>query len=690
MAGPVIDGWLRNRCPVDLHPLPPVRVSSPEQVRAATAAAAAAQPGWAATPFRHRVRLLRRAARRMLERRQEVLELLHDETGKTPGEALMTEAIGPLQLLNDWARVARPYLRPRRVRLSTLAFPGKRVTIEVVPRGVIGVIAPWNYPLAYFFRPVYAALLCGDAVIVKPSEHAPRTALWLTAVLNEFLPPGLMHCVPGDGATGEVLIGSGIDAVTFTGSFTTGQKVAALAARQMIPCSAELGGNDAAIVLADCDLPRTVRGIAQWALHNAGQACGAIDRVYVETAVADRFVEALGRICAGLRVGSGDPATSDVGPLVHEGQLAIVETLVAEALAEGAVLVCGGRRSGPGLWYQPTVLDHCRHSMRICREPSFGPVIPVIRVSDAEEAVRLANDSPYGLCGSVWSRDGARAAQLAARLEVGTAFVNNHAFTGGVAAVPWTGVKQTGYGIANSEFALAHYTRPRTLATDRSSGPDLYWFPITATLEELGHRLAEAQLGKLGSALRLPGLMRRRRREAAQGVSETQATPGSGSRPRARSNRPGGRMRFPLLPFERAWGRAAFDTIFFDPHAGERPVPPLGPGEADEFLRDFFAAAPGTTRLGLRFMIWMAGLAPLVYRRRPVSLHRLPVAERVEVMERLARSRGFLARQVTTFLKAVGALSYLKTSRMQAAVQPPADRRPAPDPAPAPEVRAEP
>jgi acyl-CoA reductase-like NAD-dependent aldehyde dehydrogenase len=691
MASPVIDGWLRNRCPVDLHPLPPVRVSSPEEIRTAAAAAARAQPGWAALPFRHRVRLLRRAARRMLARREEALELLHDETGKSPGEALMTEAIGPLQLVNDWARVVGPYLKPRRVRLSRMAFPGKGATIEVVPRGVIGVIAPWNYPLAYFFKPVFAALLCGDAVIIKPSEHAPRTALWFTAILNEFLPPGLLHCVPGDRDAGEALIGSSIDAVTFTGSFASGQKVAALAARHMIPCSAELGGNDAAIVLADCDLPRTVRGIAQWALHNAGQACGAIDRVYVETAVADRFVDGLGRLCSDLRSGSGLPATSDIGPLAHAGQLETVEALVAEALAEGATLVCGGRRSGPGLWYQPTVLDHCRQSMRICREPSFGPVIPVIRVSDAQEAVRLANDSCYGLCGSVWSRDEARAAGLAARLEVGIAFVNNHAFTGGVVAAPWTGVKHTGYGIANSEFALAHYTRPRTLVTDRSSGPDLYWFPITATLEQLGQRLAEVQLGKVWSGLRLPGLVRRRKRETGRGVAEPEAWSASAS-PR-RGPRPGratARVRLPLLAFERAWGRAAFDTIFFDSHAGDRPLPPLAPGEPEDFLADFFAAAPLLTRIGLRCMIWVAGLAPLVYRRRPVPLHRLSPAERVEVMERLARSDAFLARQATTFLKAVGALSYLKTSRMQAAPGPPAGRRPASDSAPASEAKVEP
>ncbi len=624
--------------------------------------ARAAQRSWAGVPFARKLALLKAGAKRMLERRQEALEILHDEVGKSAGEALMTEAIGPLQLLTDAARVVKPYLASRKLPLSPLAFPGKSGRTEIIPRGVVGVIAPWNYPIGYFFKPVFPALLCGNAVVLKPSELSPRGAVWFTEIFSEFLPSGLLASLTGDGSVGQALIASGVDAITFTGSYRTGREVAKACAERMIPCSFELGGKDAAIVLADCALERTVAGVMQWGLHNAGQACGAIDRIYVEDAIADEFVARLARAVQALTAG-------DVGRLVNAAQLRIVEELVEDATRRGARLVCGGTVAG--LRFAPTVLDGCDHSMRICREPTFGPVIPIVRVKDADEAVRLANDSDYGLCGSVWSENRARASELASRLEVGTAYVNNHSFTGGVASSPWTGVKHSGHGIANSEFALAHYTRPRTLVVDRGRGPDVFWFPVNGTLEELGHRLAEAQLGRIGSILRIPFLMSRRKREILSLARGERVSPGEPPAPRPTVAGPSGATEgggaapreareFRLSALERRWCGAALEAIFEDEGAFGR----MSPGEPLSVMEAFIGGVPRVQRVGLRAMICVAGVAPLLLGMGFRTLDRLPPPARLAVLERLAASRVYFLRQIVIALKSVGALSYASTTRV--------------------------
>lgn len=500
---------LENLCPVDLHPLAPEPITRDvaEKVRDARIA----QPAWEALGFEARAAMLERAAKLILERRQEVLALLHDEAGKTPGDVLMGEALGALQFLRDYVEVARPHLEPRRLPFNPIAFPGKRGRVELVPRGVVAVITPWNFPLATFFRPVFAALLCGNTVVLKPSELSPRMGSWFGRVLAEALPPRVLVVVQGGGDVGAELVRSAIDAVTFTGSSATGREVAKLCAERLLPVSLELGGKDAAIVLSDCRFDRTVAGVLYWALTNAGQSCGAIERVFVEDPIADRFVEALSTAVSRLRV-TGDPKTSDVGPLANARQLAVVEAHVEDAIARGAVVRCGGRRTGKGYWFEPTVLDRCTPAMLVMREPTFGPVIPICRVPNAEAAVHATNDCDYGLTASVWSRDLARAEAYAKRLHVGTAYVNNHSFTGAMPAAPWTGVKRTGTGVASGVFALNHYTRPRSVVLDRSAGADPWWFPMDAALEELGTRLSDASLGDGLAALKVPLLLWRRRR----------------------------------------------------------------------------------------------------------------------------------------------------------------------------------
>ncbi len=495
-------------CPIDLHALPAVPRATDEQIRSAVANARKAQASWKDVPFAERARIMTRAAKSMLERRAEAMALSREEVGKLEVEAMFDEGIGHLDMLKQWIGVVKPAVARRRIRLNPVSFAGKRAFIDQVPRGVIGVIAPWNFPIAGLYRAVYPALLAGNGCVVKPSEYSPRTTQWFVDALAAELPEGLIAYVHGDGAVGSALIDAGIDACAFTGSPKTGRLVRLQCAERGIPSSVEMGGKDAAIVLADCDRVRTVAGITHWALANVGQACGAIEVLLVEEHVADDIVGRFANAWQRLRVGPAPYA--DISPLGNRRQLEIVKDQVGEAISKGAKLVCGGAATGDGLFFQPTILDHCTEDMAIVRDETFGPVLAVIRVDGAADAVRRVNRARYGLGTSIWTRNLDRGEQLAAQLDVGITTINNHAFTGAVASLPWSGTRETGHGVANSVHALATFLRPKALIIDGSSGPDPFWMPFDRTLFEMGDILCDAQLMKLGRAWRLPLIIRER------------------------------------------------------------------------------------------------------------------------------------------------------------------------------------
>jgi len=505
----VSDGLIQRLRPSDLAALPPVPVSTLEQVEVAVVRARIAHEEWRAKPFDDRVRVLRRLARGMLERRAELLALLHDEIGKNEVEGLFSEAIGPLDALEAWVRIVRGARRTR-VRLNPLGFPWKKAWHELVPRGVVGILAAWNYPFGGLFRSLWPALLTGNGVVLKPSEYSPLSGAWFAEQLAAGLPPGLVGVVQGDGTVGRALVEAGIDACAFTGSPATGEQVRMQCARLGIPCSAEMGGKDAAIVLADCDLERTAAGLTNWALHNAGQSCGALEIVYAERSIADALVRRLAETWTRLRACPGDAGDSDVGPLANRRQLAVVEQHVQDAVERGATVVCGGSRTGRGLYYRPTLLDHCTPDMRVVRDETFGPVLAIVRVDSGEEAVAHVNRARYGLGASIWTAHTTRARRLAQQLDVGVVNVNNHSITGALPAMPWSGTRATGYGVANSAWALLTFARPRAVFEDRATDPEPFWMPFDRQLARLGHLLAEVQAGRLRGAWRLPALLRRR------------------------------------------------------------------------------------------------------------------------------------------------------------------------------------
>lgn len=462
-------------------PVGSVPAAGPAEVAAAVAAARAAAPGWAALPVRDRVRALSAVGRLLARRIDELAEVIAAETGKPTAEAVTAELVVSVELAAFYRRVAPRVLAPRRVGTGLLVH--KRAEVRRDPRGVVGVISPWNYPFALAFGPVLTALVAGNAVVLKPSELTPLTGLAVGRLFTDAgLPEGLVGVVPGDGATGEALVGSGLDLVVFTGSVATGRRVARTAGDALTPVVLELGGKDPMVVLDDADIERAAAGAVWGAFFNAGQTCMAVERVYVHRAVADRFVDAVVDRTRRLRQGPRGP---DVGAMASLRQLRIVEAQVEDARARGATVRCGGRRRpGPGWFYEPTVLTGVDHTMAVMVEETFGPVLPVMVVDDDDEALALANDTAYGLNASVWTGDRRRAERFVRGLAAGTVCVNDCIASYAAVALPFGGVKGSGYGRTHGVEGLREMTVTRSVFVDRAGLPrEPVWYPLPRWLD---------------------------------------------------------------------------------------------------------------------------------------------------------------------------------------------------------------
>lgn len=479
------------------EPVGEVPVTPPTEVAGLVARARTAQAAWAQRPIEERKGAIKKLAEVFLGRAAEIAETLHAEIGKPHGEAWTSEVVTAQELFDGWLDQIDDELADIPVSLNPVNYPGKDVLLRLEPVGVVGMIMPWNYPIHLPLRTIVPAVLAGDAVVWKPSEHAARCGTLLDEIFRAAFPADLVVTLQGGGAVGGALIDAGVDRVVFTGSVATGRVVAARAAERLVPCSLELGSKDPAIVLHDADLDRTVNGIVWGAFHNAGQDCSSIERVYVDARVHDAFVEKVVAATTALRVGA------DVGPLVNDAALRKVHAHVTEAVAAGAVLRAGGEATGQGYHYAPTVLTGVTDDMAVMREETFGPVLPIAKFETEDEAVARANDTPYGLCASVWSRDVARAEAVAARIRVGVAYVNNCSFTGPMAGASWSGRKESGYGVTGSRFGLEALVAPRTVVVDRSrQKKEMWWYPYGDHLVTMARGLVE--LGRPGGA-RLSG-----------------------------------------------------------------------------------------------------------------------------------------------------------------------------------------
>jgi len=468
--------------PRDGSPLAPVKATPAADLDAIVASAHGAQGLWAARDLDARVEALLAFKGRLLDRGDELARLISLETGKPEVEALLAEVLASGDVIDAWCKHIGAWLEDEPVALDATAYPKKEAWVTRVPRGVVAVIMPWNYPLALPLRTIVPALLAGNAVVFKPSEVTPRVGALLGECLAGLVPDSLFTVVQGGRDVGAALVASNVDLVAFTGSVAAGRKVALACAERFVPCSLELGGKDAAIVRADADLERAAAGIAWGAFTNAGQNCAAIERVYVHASVAESFLAKLVATVKALT------PRADMGPLTTEAQRAIVQRHFEEAVARGAEVLTGG--TSEGLYFAPTVLRVTDDQCAAVREETFGPLLPVLVFASDDEAVSKPNDCRYGLTGSIWTRDEKAAGLIAAQLRTGVVTVNNHSFTGAIPLLPWTGTGETGTGITNSHFALDHLTRPRAVLVDRNRDPrELWWIPYGNALEPVARAL---------------------------------------------------------------------------------------------------------------------------------------------------------------------------------------------------------
>jgi succinate-semialdehyde dehydrogenase/glutarate-semialdehyde dehydrogenase len=438
---------------------------SAEDVNAAVDRARRAQPAWAALSVEARGALLRRWGEAVWDNQKEMIRIIRRESGKNELGAWQEIAVLDA-VCAYYAQNASGMLRPQR---RTAFVPIKHsVRVYYKPWGVAGFITPWNYPLLLTFIDLIPALIAGNTVILKPSEVTPFTALYAVELMMKVgMPRDVIQVVTGAGRTGAAVVDL-VDYISFTGSTAVGKKIAVQAAERLIPCSLELGGKDPFIVLKDADLNLAASEALVGALENSGQACVSTERIYVVEAVYDRFIQRLRHYANQLVIGAGDGLGVHMGSMTNERELIRTEAHIADAVAKGAKVIHGGKRRpdlGP-LFFEPTILIDVDHTMDVMTEETFGPLLPVMKVKDAEEAIRLANDSQYGLSGSIFTRNLRRGEQLATRIDCGDICVNTTHWNFGAPSAPMGGVKNSGLGRRGGPEGLMRFVKSQTVLVD--------------------------------------------------------------------------------------------------------------------------------------------------------------------------------------------------------------------------------
>jgi acyl-CoA reductase-like NAD-dependent aldehyde dehydrogenase len=504
--------------PASGEPIASASLLDGEQAAAALSAAREAFLSWSRRDVRERSRALLRLREALVEEADAVAALVEREQGKPAAEAHAAEILPSLEALKHLAARAPDLLREEEVESQLLLLAHKDARLRWEPWGVVLAITPWNYPFGIPLPVVAAALVAGNTVVLKPAPSTTLVGLRIGALARRAgLPDGVVNVVAVDDALAPALVeDSRVGKVVFTGSVATGKKVMASAAKNLTPVLLELGGKDAAVVCADADLDRAVPGIVWGAFMNTGQTCASVERVYVERPIAEPFLARVVEEARRLRVGPTGPV--DVGPLSLERQRQVVEEHVADARAKGARVLVGGEPvAGPGFFYPPTVIADVDHTMAVMREETFGPVLPVMTVDSLDEAIRLANDSDYGLTATGWTRDRETVRRLQRELQAGVVTINDGLSSFGEPTAPWGGIKQSGIGRTHGRLGLREMVRPKYVTHDPSRGPELWWFPYD---EDYGRLLSEANRAlhaasprrRISSLIRLAGFSRLWRR----------------------------------------------------------------------------------------------------------------------------------------------------------------------------------
>ena len=479
--------------PVDGSVIETVAIDSPESVAAGVARIRAAQPAWEAIGFAGRRRWLESLRDWILANQERLDALMQEETGKVRADASL-EAFYCLEAINFWIDQGPKFLADEVVTPHNPLLRAKRSKIVHRPYGVVGIIAPWNFPVILSLGDALPALMAGNAVVIKPSELTPLTLMEIVRGWREELgAPDVLAVVNGMGETGGALVDES-DYVQFTGSERTGKIVMKRAAETLTPVSLELGGKDPMIVTRGADVERAANATAFGGLLNTGQICISIERVYVEEPIYDEFVEKLRAKVEELRQGDDSDShyTSELGAMTSPAQTEIVSSHVEDAREAGARILTGGKRKdGPGEWYEPTLIADADHSMRVMREETFGPVIPVMKVKDVEEAIELANDTKYGLGSSVFAGDAEEGERIARRIDAGHCNVNDVLVNYNVLGLPMGGWKSSGIGVRHGAQGIRRFCHTEALTIPRLPQPksEPLWYPYGPRQRGLVRRL---------------------------------------------------------------------------------------------------------------------------------------------------------------------------------------------------------
>ncbi len=476
-----LSATIQVRNPADGALVGEVPTDTPEAVAAKAAELRRCQPAWEDIGPKGRKAWLLKFQDWVVDHTEHLIDVLQSETAKTRADASV-EVPASADLLNYWAGNAEKFLADRHPKPHSPLAAVKKLTTVYRPYPVVGVITPWNFPFAMPSMDVIPALAAGAAVLLKPSEVTPLSAVEFVRGWTEIGAPPVLAVATGYGETGAAVVAN-VDYVQFTGSTATGRIIARQCAERLIPYSLELGGKDPALVLADADLDRAANGIAWGGLFNSGQVCVSVERVYVEESVYDEFLAKLTENVRGLRQGRDDRSyTFDVGAMATAAQRDIVERHVDEALAAGARVVTGGKAAGVGTFFEPTVLADVEQFMSCMTEETFGPTLPVVKVADEAEAIRLANDSVYGLSASVWTSDKERGERVARQLDVGAVNINDVLANVFSFAIPMGGWKQSGVGARwGGASGILKYCRQQAITAPRipTQSKELLWYPVS-------------------------------------------------------------------------------------------------------------------------------------------------------------------------------------------------------------------
>jgi acyl-CoA reductase-like NAD-dependent aldehyde dehydrogenase len=471
---PQLDNLLVVKNPVNGTTVAELPIHTADDLRKMVARARQAQPAWQALGVKERAKRLRRWADLVWERQAEVMRVIRSETGKVDAGALL-EVIG-VDIVTSYYMHRAPRWLKDQWKLPLIPFV-HRAQVTYKPHGLVGVISPWNYPFILPFMDLLPALFAGNVVIVKPSEVTPLSVKIGVELMHEAgIPEGVIQALYGDGRIGAELV-EHADFIAFTGSTATGRKIARRCGERLVPCTMELGGKDPSIVLSDAKLDMAAAGVIRGAFENAGQVCVSIERVYVEEAIYEPFVAKVLDLMQAFKVGSGDGDSYHMGSLTNVRELERTEQHIADAVSKGAKVVFGGKRRpdlGP-LFFEPTVLVDVTHDMDIMREETFGPTLPIMRVKNAEEAIKLANDNEYGLSASIFSTNYARARQLAKQIDSGDVSINRTHLSVGTVDLPTGGQRNSGMGRRNGREGLLKYVAVQSILSDNmfAQTPDL-------------------------------------------------------------------------------------------------------------------------------------------------------------------------------------------------------------------------